>query len=693
MLKRTAYCGALTEKDIGREVTACGWVSARRDMGGVIFVDLRDREGVLQAVFDQSALPEEDFHAAEELRDETVVAVSGVVRRRDPETVNEKIDTGYVELRAARLEVLSQSARLPFSPERSAEVRDELRLRYRFLDLRRAEMQKNLRLRHRVARVTADYLTENGFTEVETPILTKSTPEGARDYLVPSRVHPGEFYALPQSPQIFKQLLMAGGVDRYYQIARCFRDEDLRADRQPEFTQVDMELSFVEQEDVLQHLEGLFCHIFKQAAGIELPRPFRRITWREAMDRYGSDKPDLRFDLPIVDVTDWAHGCGFSVFEKAAQTGVVRAICVPGGGVSLTRSDIDELTDRAVSLGAKGMAWVALRGDGSLSTILTKFIGQGGMDALLERVHAGAGDFVLFCADAESTVRRVLGGLRLALADRLGLRRPEHSILFVTDFPMFEYSAEEGRYVAAHHPFTMPYEEDIPFLSSDPGRVRALAYDAVLDGVELGSGSIRIHRSDVQQAVFRALGFSPEEIDRRFGFMVDAFRYGTPPHGGFAFGLDRLVMLLCGAPSLREVIAFPKLRDASCPLCSAPTPVDEEQLRVLGLSGDGTVQHAAAKPTVRTPEVDADALARLARLRAGDAQGLGEGLQDMVRFASRLENMAAGDAPPARRPVNVLRQDEIRAGLTRGQVLAGAPQSGEGCFIVPQGALGEGAQA
>ena len=690
MLKRTTYCGTLRAKDVGRRVTACGWVSARRDMGGVIFVDLRDREGVLQVVFELGALPPEDFHTAERLHDETVIAVSGVVRGRGAETVNDKIPTGRVELYADRLEVLSRSERLPFAPDKGGEVREELRLHYRFLDLRRAEMQKNLRLRHRVARATADYLTAQGFTEVETPILTRSTPEGARDYLVPSRVHPGEFYALPQSPQIFKQLLMAGGVDRYYQIARCFRDEDLRADRQPEFTQVDMEMSFVEQEDVLQHLEGLFCHIFQEAAGVGLPRPFRRITWREAMDRYGTDKPDLRFDLPICDVTDWARGCGFSVFQKAAQGGVVRAICVPGGGVSLSRSDIDSLTEKAVSLGAGGMAWAALRGDGGVSTILTKFIGQSGMEALFARVGAGPGDFVLFCADRERVVRRVLGGLRLALADRLKLRRPEHALLFVTDFPMFEYSEEEGRYVAAHHPFTMPRQEDLPLLTDDPAAVRALAYDAVLDGVELGSGSIRIHRSDIQQAVFRALGFSPGEIDRRFGFMVDAFRYGTPPHGGFAFGLDRLVMLLCGAPSLREVIAFPKLRDASCPLSGAPTAVDEGQLRVLGLNGESGHTARAGRTAL---EVDAAALARLARLSVRDAQGLGEDLAGMVRFAGGLAGLDERGAPPVRRPVNVLRPDTPCAGLTREEVLSGAPQAADGCFVVPKGALGEEAQA
>ena len=683
MLKRTDYCGALTASDVGRSVTACGWVSTRRDMGGVIFVDLRDREGTLQVVFDAGALPRQDFAAAEGLRDETVVAVSGVVRRRSEDTVNDKLRTGWVELLAQRLEVLSPSARLPFSPEKSEKVRDELRLRYRFLDLRRDEMQRNLRLRHRVARVTADYLTAHGFTEVETPILTRSTPEGARDYLVPSRVHPGGFYALPQSPQIFKQLLMAGGVDRYYQIARCFRDEDLRADRQPEFTQVDMELSFVDQEDVLRHLEGLFCHIFKQTAGIELSKPFLRLTWREAMDRYGSDKPDLRFDLPIADVTDWARGCGFAVFEKAARTGAVRVLCVPGGA-ALTRSDIDDLTEKALSLGAKGMAWAALREEG-VNSILTKFIGEAGMADLFGRVGARTGDFVLFCADGVDVVRRVLGGLRLALADRLALRRPEHAILFVTDFPMFEWSQDEGRYAAAHHPFTMPAEEDLPFLTSDPARVRAQAYDVVLDGVELGSGSIRIHKSDIQRQVFAALGFSQQEIDRRFGFLVDAFRYGTPPHGGFAFGLDRLVMLLCGAPSLREVIAFPKLRDGSCPLSGAPAAVDPDQLAVLGLAG-GT-EPAAAQGADMTP------LAGLARLSPADAQGLGGGLAEMVRFASRLEKAALTGAPPARRPVNVLRPDVPRPGLARDRVLAGAPQQEDGCFVVPQGALGEEGQA
>ncbi len=682
MLKRTTYCGVLREGDVGREVTAAGWVQSRRDMGGVIFVDLRDREGILQAVFEQGCMTPQQFAWAEGLRDETVIAVRGVVRLRGEETVNDRLETGRVELCVGELEILSESARLPFPLDKGEGVREELRLHYRFLDLRRAQMQRNLRFRHKVAQVTAQYLTDAGFTEVETPILTKSTPEGARDYLVPSRTHPGEFYALPQSPQIFKQLLMAGGVDRYYQIARCFRDEDLRADRQPEFTQVDMEMSFVEQEDVLAHLEGLLCHIFREAAGVELPRPFPRLTWQEAMDTYGSDKPDLRFGLPIVELSGWARGCGFSVLERAD---VVRAICVPGGA-DMSRGDIDALTADAVGLGAKGMAWVAIRPDGSLNTILTKYLSGEKLQELFARTGARAGDFILFCADTLDTVRRVLGGLRLRLADRLSLRRKEHALLFVTDFPMFEYSEEEGRYVAAHHPFTMPRPQDLEKLENDPGSALALAYDAVLNGVELGSGSIRIHRSDIQQRVFRALGFTDGEIARRFGFMVDAFRYGTPPHGGFAFGLDRLVMLLCGASSLREVIAFPKLRDASCPLSGAPSAVDAQQLRILGLDNVG----APDMEVGNMPQVESKALARLARLSPSAGQGLEEDLRSMVRFASRLRDDIG--APPVQRPVNVLRSDEPADCLPRETLLSGAPDSREGCFWVPQGALGEDAQ-
>lgn len=584
-MKRTGYCGLYREKDVGKTETVMGWVQTKRDMGGVVFIDLRDREGILQVVFDIANLTEEDFATAETLKNESVVAVSGLIRLRDEETLNPKLATGLVELKATQVKLLSEAQPLPFAIEDQTPVREELRLKYRFLDIRRPQMLRNLRFRHQVQKVVQDYLDGDGFLAVETPLLTKSTPEGARDYLVPSRVHESCFYALPQSPQIFKQLLMVGGVDKYYQVARCFRDEDLRADRQPEFTQVDMEMSFVEQEDILQHLERLFKHLFKQTLGICFDEPFLRMTWQHAMDVYGTDKPDIRFGLPIVDVSGIASSCGFSVFRNVMEAGgVVRAINVKGGA-DFTRTIIEELTQKAVSYGAKGMAWIAVKPDGELYSILTKYLQPQEMDAILKAVDAKPGDFVLFCADQLATVRRTLGALRIDIAELLGLRRKDDfKFLFVTDFPQFEYSHEAGRYVATHHPFTMPYPEDIQYLTDDPARVRAQAYDVVLNGVELGSGSMRIYQKEVQQKMFEALGFTAEQIEDRFGFMVNAFQYGTPPHGGFAFGLDRLVMLMLGEDSLRQVIAFPKAKDASCLMTNAPDEVDEAQLKVLGIT-------------------------------------------------------------------------------------------------------------
>ena len=604
-MKRTSYCGALRETNVNQIHTVMGWVQNKRDMGGVIFIDLRDREGILQVVFDGRNLTPEAFAAAEALKLESVIAVEGPLRIRGEETYNPKLVTGTIELAAKELEVLSEAAALPFSMSEAGNVREELRLQYRFLDLRRPKLLNNLKFRHRLTKLIHDYLDGQGFLQVETPMLTKSTPEGARDYLVPSRVHQGMFYALPQSPQIFKQLLMVGGVDKYYQIARCFRDEDLRADRQPEFTQVDMELSFVDQEDILTHLEKMFKHLFREALGVEFQEPFPRLTWQQAMDRYGSDKPDLRFDLPIVDLTQQLKGCGFSVFRKAIdEGGMVRAVNVKGHG-NFTRSAIEELTEKALKLGAKGMAWIALKDDGEPYSILTKYFSQEEFQSLLDAVDGKPGDFILFCADQFSTVCRTLGGLRLELADMLGLRKPgDYRFLIVTDFPEFEYSQEEGRYLATHHPFTMPYPEDIPYLISDPARVRAQAYDVVLNGVELGSGSMRIHQKDVQRKMFEALGFSEEQIQERFGFMVNAFQYGTPPHGGFAFGLDRLAMQMLEAESLRDVIAFPKNKDAVCPMTQAPNVVDPQQLEVLGLaallSKEGTGKAVQKRPVSYT---------------------------------------------------------------------------------------------
>ncbi len=690
MLKRTIYCGALREAHIGQDAVVTGWVQTKRDMGGVVFIDLRDREGILQVVFDAKNLPEEQFSAADRLKNETVIAVEGYVRKRDQETVNPKLATGTVELRARELEIISQADPLPFSIEEGT-GNEALRLKYRYLDLRRPEMISRLKFRHRVQRCAEDYLDGQGFLSVETPILTKSTPEGARDYLVPSRVHNGLFYALPQSPQIFKQLLMEGGIDKYYQVARCFRDEDLRADRQPEFTQVDMEMSFVDQEDVLEHLEKLFRHLFRELMGAELPCPFPRLTWTECMDKYGSDKPDLRFDLPIVDLTDTLRDCGFSVFQNALKKGgVVRAINVRGRA-DFTRTEIEMLTDEALGLGAKGMAWIAWRPTGEIYSILTKYFTGEQMDRLLSAMDAAPGDFILFSADTLATVRRVLGGLRLKLADHLGLRRKEWNILFVTDFPQFEFSQEEGRWVSTHHPFTMPYPEDVQYLLSDPGRVRAQAYDVVLNGIELGSGSVRIHQREVQNKMFEALGFTQEQITERFGFMVDAFRYGTPPHAGFAFGLDRLVMLLTEAASLRDVIAFPKLKDASCPLTDAPNTVDEAQLEILGIGArDASGRMRGAKTAQPVAGgIDLQHIADLAMLRISPAEQstMEQDLLEMVEFASRLDKLDTTGVEPMAHiaPLqNVWREDVVANENRREELLENAPAKEDGYIFVPQ---------
>ena len=690
-MKRTSYCGALRETNVNQIHTVMGWVQNKRDMGGVIFIDLRDREGILQVVFDGRNLTPEAFAAAEALKLESVIAVEGPLRIRGEETYNPKLVTGTIELAAKELEVLSEAAALPFSMSEAGNVREELRLQYRFLDLRRPKLLNNLKFRHRLTKLIHDYLDGQGFLQVETPMLTKSTPEGARDYLVPSRVHQGMFYALPQSPQIFKQLLMVGGVDKYYQIARCFRDEDLRADRQPEFTQVDMELSFVDQEDILTHLEKMFKHLFREALGLEFQEPFPRLTWQQAMDRYGSDKPDLRFDLPIVDLTQQLKGCGFSVFRKAIdEGGMVRAVNVKGHG-NFTRSAIEELTEKALKLGAKGMAWIALKDDGEPYSILTKYFSQEEFQSLLDAVDGKPGDFILFCADQFSTVCRTLGGLRLELADMLGLRKPgDYRFLIVTDFPEFEYSQEEGRYLATHHPFTMPYPEDIPYLISDPARVRAQAYDVVLNGVELGSGSMRIHQKDVQRKMFEALGFSEEQIQERFGFMVNAFQYGTPPHGGFAFGLDRLAMQMLEAESLRDVIAFPKNKDAVCPMTQAPNVVDPHQLEVLGLaallSKEGTGKAVQKR---QRPKIDVENVANLSKLLLSpeEKEAAAKDMEEIVEFANQLQAIDTENIPAAAhtaRLTNVFREDIPQTSCPRELLLENAPEQHDGCVFVPQ---------
>ena len=692
-MNRTHYCGALRESEIGREVTVCGWVLTKRDMGGVVFIDLRDREGVLQTVFDAGALTPDEFRVADGLKNQSVIEVTGLIRKRGEETYNPKLETGTIELAANKIKLLSSAETLPFALDDSVDVREDLRLKYRFLDLRRPEMYRNLKFRHELVRVTRSYLDNDGFIEVETPMMMKSTPEGARDYLVPSRVHPGKFYALPQSPQIYKQLLMVGGIDKYYQVARCFRDEDLRADRQPEFTQVDMELSFVEQEDILVHLEKLFKYIMKNLMHIEIDKPFERLTWHEAMDWYGSDKPDLRFGLKIIDLTEIARTCSFAVFRSVVDKGgIVRAIRVPGGA-DFTRSQIEELTAKAQSYGAKGMAWIAIRPGGEIYSILTKYFKENELQDIIKAMDAHDGDFILFCADKLATVRRTLGNLRIDVAEMLGIRDTgEYKFLFVTDFPQFEWSEDEKRWVATHHPFTMPYEEDVEYLFTDPGRVRAQAYDVVLNGIELGSGSVRIHRQDIQTKMFEALGFTDEQIEERFGFMVNAFRYGTPPHAGFAFGLDRLAMQLLDVESLREVIAFPKIKDASELMTGAPDFVDEEQLKVLGIAvGDSAEKPATAKAKAKksSPTINVENVANLARLSFSDKEkeSLAKEMNAIIDFANQLSELDTENVPITAHVVpisNIFRCDEVTNKPDRDELLANAPTKADGYFTVPR---------
>lgn len=581
-LKRTCRCAELTTENIGQTVTVMGWVQKSRNKGGIVFVDLRDRSGIIQLIFEEDTVGSDGFAKAVKLRSEFVAAVTGEVTRRSG-AVNENLKTGEIEIVAKEIRILSESETPPFPIEENSKTKDDLRLKYRYLDLRRPDLQRNLMLRSEVASEVRQFLAGEGFLEIETPALNKSTPEGARDYLVPSRVHPGSFYALPQSPQLFKQLLMCSGYDRYFQVAKCFRDEDLRADRQPEFTQIDMELSFVDEDDVMDVNERLLQRIFR-LIGVEIELPLPRMTWQEAMDRFGSDKPDIRFGMELKDVTEIVRNCGFGVFTGAIENGgSVRGIRAEGQG-AMPRKKIDKLVEYARDFGAKGLAYLCVNEDGSYKSSFAKFMTEEELDALVGAMEGKPGDLLLFAADKNKIVWDVLGNLRLELARQMELLdKGVYKFLWVTEFPLLEYNEELGRYQAMHHPFTMPMEEDLEYLETEPGRVRARAYDIVLNGTELGGGSVRIHQNDIQERMFEALGFTKESAYSQFGFLLTAFKYGVPPHAGLAYGLDRLIMLMTKEDSIRDVIAFPKVKDASCLMTEAPGTVDPAQLEELGI--------------------------------------------------------------------------------------------------------------
>lgn len=583
-LKRTHRCAELSSANVGETVTIMGWVQKNRNKGGLVFVDVRDRSGIIQVVFEEGKSDAELIEKAARLRAEYVVAVVGKVEKRSG-AGNEKLATGEIEVIPEQMRILSESETPPFPIEENSKTKEEVRLKYRYLDLRRPDLQRNLMMRSQVATLTRQFLSEEGFCEIETPVLIGSTPEGARDYLVPSRIHQGNFYALPQSPQLFKQLLMCAGYDRYFQIAKCFRDEDLRADRQPEFTQIDMELSFVDVDDVIEINERLLAKLFKEVLGIEVALPIPRMTWQEAMDRYGSDKPDIRFGMELRDVTAVVRDCEFAVFKGAIENGgSVRGINAKGQG-SMPRKKIDKLVSFAKDYGAKGLAYIAVQEDGGVKSSFSKFMKEEEMSALMMAMGADKGDLLLFAADKNTVVWDVLGALRLELARQMELLdKSEYKFLWVTEFPLLEWSEEQNRYTAKHHPFTMPMEEDLPYIDSEPGRVRAKAYDIVLNGNEIGGGSVRIFNPEIQSKMFEVLGFTPEKANEQFGFLLTAFKYGVPPHAGLAYGLDRLVMLMAKEDSIRDVIAFPKVKDASDLMTEAPTAVDQKQLEELGLS-------------------------------------------------------------------------------------------------------------
>ena len=596
-LHRSHRCTEVNNTMIGDTVTVMGWVQKSRNKGGIIFVDLRDRSGILQVIFEEANCGKISFAKAEKLRSEFVVAITGEVAKRGG-AVNENLATGDIEVIAKDIRILAEADTPPFPIEENSKTKEDLRLKYRYLDLRRPDLQKNIMMRSKVTTLVRSFMADEGFIEIETPTLCKSTPEGARDYLVPSRIHPGEFYALPQSPQIYKQLLMCSGYDRYFQIARCYRDEDLRADRQPEFTQIDMELSFVDVDDVIDVNERLLAKLFKEVIGVDVQLPIQRMTYKEAMERFGSDKPDLRFGMELCDVTDVVKDCEFVVFKNAIEAGgSVRGINAEGQG-AMPRKKIDALVDFAKGYGAKGLAYIAIHEDGTMKSSFAKFMKDEEMQALVEKMQGKPGDLLLFAADKSKLVYDVLGALRLEIANQLGLlKKDEYRFVWITEFPLLEWSEELGRYQAMHHPFTMPMEEDLQYIESDPGRVRAKAYDIVLNGTEIGGGSVRIHQDDIQEMMFKALGFTMERAYDQFGFLLNAFKYGVPPHAGLAYGLDRLVMLMAKEDSIRDVIAFPKVKDASCLMSEAPNTVDAKQLEELGI--------AIAKPEAKA-EPDAE---------------------------------------------------------------------------------------
>ena len=583
-LHRTCRCAEVTKEMVGSKVTLMGWVQKARNKGGIVFVDLRDRSGIMQLIFENGNIDEAGFEKAGKLRSEFVIAVTGTVEKRGG-AVNENLATGAIELRAESLRILAESDVPPFPIEENSKTKDEIRLKYRYLDLRRPDLQRNIMLKSKVAQLTRKFFTEEGFLEIETPMLGKSTPEGARDYLVPSRIHPGSFYGLPQSPQLYKQLLMCSGYDRYIQIARCFRDEDLRADRQPEFTQIDMELSFVDVDDVIDVNERFLAYLFKEVLDVDVKLPIQRITWQEAMDRFGSDKPDMRFGMELHDVSEVVKDCGFGVFKSALENGgSVRGINAEGQG-GMPRKKIDKLVEFAKGYGAKGLAYIAIAEDGTRKSSFAKFMTDEEMDALVQAMEGKPGDLLLFAADKNKVIYDVLGALRVELAKQMDLLdKNEYRFVWVTEFPLLEWNEEENRYTAMHHPFTMLMDEDIPLIESgDLGKIRAKAYDIVLNGNEIGGGSVRIHQNDIQEKMFEMLGFTREAAYEQFGFLLNAFKYGVPPHAGLAYGFDRLVMLMAKVDSIRDVIAFPKVKDASCLMTESPSRVSEQQLEELGL--------------------------------------------------------------------------------------------------------------